>query len=72
MLHDKVGLNQYSVFVRGDHFDSPPIKCQWIGHERFKCGGCKKGYFNVADSNSHDEKCPDCSRRVSVRYDWVN
>jgi DNA-directed RNA polymerase subunit RPC12/RpoP len=66
----KGGLNDYAIFVtKPFDYDAKPIKCGWIGHNRFRCGACKKGYFNVWTENKHDEECPECKYRVVIRWE---
>lgn len=66
----KGGLNDFGVYVIKPHgYDEPTIKCFWLGHQIFRCGHCKKGYFNVWSENRHDEACPECKYRVVLRWE---
>lgn len=69
MLRVKGGLNDFEVsVVKGWAYDDKNQKCEWLGHQRFRCGHCRKGYFNVYTESRHDEVCPECSYRVVVRW----
>ena len=69
MLNVKWGLNDYAVFVIERYsYEEPKIKCTWLGHHRFRCDHCRKGYFNVYTENRHDEECPECKYRVVIRW----
>jgi hypothetical protein len=69
-LHEKQGLNNYIVLVKGPAWTDVEVRCPWLGLQRFKCGGCKFGYFTVESSIKHDDQCPSCKRRVIVRFDY--
>lgn len=68
-MSKKFGMNQYAVYVVKDYYDEPGKKCSWIGHNRFKCGNCKLGYFDVTDDLIYTDLCPECKYRVIVRFD---
>lgn len=65
----KGGLNDYGVFVAKPYEYEAKIKCPWLGRNRFRCGNCKNGYFNVYTESKHDEECPECKYRVVIRWE---
>lgn len=69
MIGKKFGLNEYAVFVvKPRSYDEPKLKCLWLGHGRFQCAHCKKGYFNVKTDIDHDDTCPECKYEVVIRW----
>jgi hypothetical protein len=69
MINDKFGLNLVTVYVTPEQFSwSNQKKCCWIGFNRFRCGNCRKGYFDVFSASSHDRVCPECDWTVVVAW----
>lgn len=63
-------LNDYAVkVVEVIGYGGVEHRCLWLGHDRFRCGKCKKGYFSVRSWHEHDEHCPECRWRVFVEWD---
>lgn len=68
MWHDKQGLNLCAVVVeKPQTYGDVRQKCLWIGATRFRCGNCKKGYFDVRSEYDHDLNCPECRWHVRVQ-----
>jgi hypothetical protein len=62
------GMNEFEVYATNwNSVDGKAFKCDWLGHSRFKCGKCRKGYFAVRSPYDHDEKCRECEAYISVR-----
>jgi DNA-directed RNA polymerase subunit RPC12/RpoP len=70
MARIKGGMNDYLVFVvNPKDFSETRYRCDWFGHLRFRCGKCRKGYFNVKNDREYDESCPECRFMVIIRAD---
>lgn len=65
------GLNDYAVTtIDWTGYDRKEHRAFWLGGTRFRCGKCKKGYFDVRNPNDHDEQCPECRHKIVVS--WIS
>ena len=45
------------------------LRCDWLGHESYRCGACKKDYVKVKDEKEYDNRCPHCNATIHVSVD---
>lgn len=58
---------EFRVFVRKHWNGEDERQCVWLGHDRYMCGKCRKGYFDVDADERHPISCGECHYMIFTR-----